>query len=910
MTAQFLQKPAVVMCSAALIAAVMLGAAMMMEPPVGSVEGIATAADNGQPIAYANVYLNGSGKNWIYKICQTDAEGRFRFESLPVGEYSLRADAKAHYMDEQKVAVVEDKTQKLYLELEPVEPFLRLYISRQAFTSREKPFFVLDGFTSSDGVDIGFYRIKPEFLFEDHGMSLREMLASGASHLPFTVHEMEESGAVDKIVTKFVRVTNRDSEGTYHQTFKFEPMEPGVYVVVASASGVETIGVLTVSDVALITKESEGRLIAYAVDPGTGAPAAGAKVAVFESGRLSAEGVTGRNGIWETKFAVSAGTPPPRFIAARLGDSTAFINSVSYERARSPVTIYGFTDRPIYRPGQQVYFKGIVRVFSGDVYHAPNSGACQIEVRDKRNTVLYSKTLPLSRFGTFKGSLRLPIYAATGSYDVVCTALGRTQTFSFDVAEYRKPEFEVSIEMPKNRCVRGEVIRAKVRANYYFGAPVAGAEVRYSVSRSDYWFWPGEEQFAEEFYYDEEMGDYGYYDDYGYGEDVASGVVKTDADGTAVIEFSTYWKTQKDDYYTPDQEFVVNVYAVDENRQEASAEASIIAAQGDFTLDVEPQDYIAEIGRDTSVVIRAVDYNRKPQAGVEIEVSVGMLEWRDSGENFEQFAKALVKTDSDGQAVFVFKPSKPGSYMVRAVCRDRRGNRIRSAGWMWVPGETDFEGYRYPDLQLVLDKKTYMPGETAKLLINTGAVGSTALLGVEGRKLFDYRLVKLDKKTTVVELPVRSIYKPNFYVTVCLVKDGRFVTQEARAKVSIAEQEVRLSVASDKKKYEPGETARYVVRAVDSNGKPVRAEVSLGLVDEAIYAIKEDDTPPILSYFYRMQPNLVSTRFSFPDVYLSGDKGGFTGKVRTEFKDTAFFRADLVTDEKGEARLRSSCLII
>ena len=905
MTSQILQRPAVVICAALVLTAVMLSAAMMTEPPTGSVEGVVTAADTGKPIAYAWVNLQGGrGKgNWIYKYSKTDAEGRFRFDSIPVGEYSLDASAKAHSMRGQRVVVSEEKTQKLYLELEPTGPFLRVYISRQAFTSREKPFIVLDGFTGGEGVDIEFYRVKPELLFSSSDESLREIVSSGGAYV--TKESIEASGAVDKVITKFVRVSKRDNEGTYHQTVKFEPMKPGIYVLVASAAGVESAGVLTVSDVALITKESEGKLVVFSADPATGVPAPGTEIAVFEARRKTAGGVTGSDGIWKTEFAMSSGAPPPRLIAARLGDSTAFINSVSYEHVRSPVTIYAFTDRPIYRPGQQVYFKGIVRVFSGDAYHAPKSGTCSVEVRDKRDTVLYRETLPLSKFGSFNGNLKLPIYAATGSYDVTCTALGRVKTFSFDVAEYRKPEFEVSIEMPKKRCVRGEVVRAKVRANYYFGAPVAGAEVRYSVSRSDYWFWPEDEQFGEDFYYDDEMGDYDYeyYGDYGYGENVASGTVKTGADGTAIIEFSTYWKTRKDDYYAQDQQFVVEAYVVDENRQEASAEAEIIATQGDFSLDVKPKDYIAEVGRDTSVVIRAADYNHKPQAGVEIEVLAGRLEWSESGESFEHLAKAEVKTDANGQAVFVFKPSKPGSYMVRASCRDRRGNRIRSAGWMWVPGETDFEGYHYPDLQLVLDKKTYAPGDTAKLLINTGAVGATAFLGVEGRKLFDYKLVKLDKKTTVIELPVRSAYKPNFYVTVCFVKNGKFVTQEARAKVSLDEQELKLSVTADKKKYEPGETAWYLVKAVNSKGKPVKAEVSLGLVDEAIYAIKEDDTPPILGYFYRMQPNLVATRFSFPDVYLSGDKGGFTGSVRMDFRDTAFWRADIVTDDKGEAKI-------
>src|SRR5207342_2943576 len=59
---------------------------------------------------------------------------------------------------------------------------------------------------------------------------------------------------------------------------------------------------------------------------------------------------------------------------------------------------------------------------------------------------------------------------------------------SFEVEEYKKPEYEVRVTATKPRIMQGEIAQAVIDSRYYFGEPVSGAKLKYAVYRSRYWF--------------------------------------------------------------------------------------------------------------------------------------------------------------------------------------------------------------------------------------------------------------------------------------------------------------------------------------------------------------------------------------------------------------------------------------
>ena len=175
---------------------------------------------------------------------------------------------------------------------------------------------------------------------------------------------------------------------------------------------------------------------------------------------------------------------------------------------------------------------------------------------------------------------------------------------------------------------------------------------------------------------------------------------------------------------------------------------------------------------------------------------------------------------------------------------------------------------------------------------------------VEGSDIYDHFNVHLTGVVTMVRIPIKDTYRPNFYIGVCFVRNKTFTNRHVRAKVSLDLQTLRVTLLPDKRIYKPGENATFTLKASDSYGRPARAELSVGVVDEAIYAVAEDLTPEMVGYFYYTRRNRVQTSFSFPEIYLSDpDKAGagFTGVVRKRFVDTAYWAPNVVTDSNGTA---------
>ena len=145
------------------------------------------------------------------------------------------------------------------------------------------------------------------------------------------------------------------------------------------------------------------------------------------------------------------------------------------------LTSYIYTDRPIYRPAQKVYFKGILRQWGRNGYQLVDSKTVSVTIEDPNNGKIFEKELPLSSRGTFSGEVDIADEAPLGSYNITATVGEAKSSGYFEVQEYKKPEFKVTVKGPKEFAAVGEKVKFTVSANYFFGAPVTNAEVHYYV---------------------------------------------------------------------------------------------------------------------------------------------------------------------------------------------------------------------------------------------------------------------------------------------------------------------------------------------------------------------------------------------------------------------------------------------
>lgn len=751
--------------------------------------------------------------------------------------------------------------------------------------------------------------------------------------------------------------------------FPVEVKEPGVYVIEAVNGRLAAYAVLVMTDLAVVTKSAPGQMLVYTVDRRSGRPAANAEVFLYRAGSRLVAGRADARGLFLTPLRIARGQeasepqeeeevdevrggPGGVLAMARAGGRFAVSALEQYEVPSGPETEYRayiYTDRPVYRPGHKLEFKGIVRLLDQERYNLPG-GRVEVQITGPERTPLLSQTLPLSQYGSFSGSYEIPPEAGLGYYSIRATLDGKMVGMrGFRVEEYRKPEFEVKVAVERGQYLQGESLRASVNARYYFGAPVSGGKVSFHVFRSRYYpsYWM--DYLEEEGGFEGEGGGEGEETDSEYGrryyappEQVHQSEATLDADGKAQIDLPT-------DIDPGRQNFVYHVQAevTDAGDRQVSGAGYAQVLYSDLGVFGHTDRYVYKPAETVETTFRALDLQGKAQRG-RLEVTLLRHQWVTNRSQNVELKKAAVDTDASGLAHFTFQPDTPGSFIVRGETKDTRGRVVRGEVWCWVSGR-DFtfggEGYGMSRIRMIPDKKKYKAGDTARVLLSLpepGAPGSGKpdsgrpdsgrpdsgahlLITTEGRQVYSAWVAEADSPSLTVDVPITPQLSPNFYLAVAYVKNNRLYEASQNLNVPSDEKKLSVEIASDQSEYRPGRPAAYTVLTRDAAGRPVSAEVSLGVVDEAIYAIQPENAGDIYRFFYPTRYSRVMTRYS-RDYYFYGYSGekrmqlvfarrpyqlaDFKAEsekapeVRQRFVDTAYWDAQVVTDGSGRAQVR------
>ena len=144
---------------------------------------------------------------------------------------------------------------------------------------------------------------------------------------------------------------------------------------------------------------------------------------------------------------------------------------------------YIYTDRPAYRAGQLVNIRGCLRRAANDAYVIDKDKQYSVDVFDARNRPIRQEKVKLDAFGSFHVHFVLPPDSPQGQYRVLVHDNG-TQNFqgTFVVHEYQLEPIRLVVDTPRRVYYRGEPIEGTMRAEFYYGAPVVGREIRYQLS--------------------------------------------------------------------------------------------------------------------------------------------------------------------------------------------------------------------------------------------------------------------------------------------------------------------------------------------------------------------------------------------------------------------------------------------
>lgn len=891
-----------------------IAALIRSEIPRGRVVGKVVAAETGQPLSGAEIWFE-SGEGSYRTVSKKD--GSFALTNLPAMTYTVTASTYAHHLERTQFTLNEGEQRNLLIALEPVSPFLELVHPQTVFRPDEPVKIGVRGFVNTDELRLQVWRVRwnersktPLSVVLNFLNRVREGWWYGQWELRDEMRTI--ASALEPIGETHAAITQRDAEGVFFQFVPVNLLADGIYLVHISTENLERIALVERTPVGIVVKVGRDKrdvpvAIIYAADLKTGKPVEGIAVTALARQRIAgrirdrilANGSTNADGLAQLPLPEQPlGDAENLFVTAhRNGNIFAWISLDEWEMNEAAEVIPKlvgtiYTDRPVYRPGNVVHFKGIVREQIAGTYlpaalwSSIRYPPVSITVRDPDGNTFHRTELPLRDFSSFSGTLTLSDEAPTGTYTIEAELANERVTGSFVVAAYRKPEVQVVVKPTRRRFTRTETATVEVTARYYFGMPVANAKVRYWVNRMpvvDEW----------------EVTEWG--EEYG-GEGVMSGETQTDGLGRAAIRF------RPDDLPAetpPFSEFRYEVSATVEAKgyQFAEATGSFLITQGDWRVRLWCEPSFCYAGETVTAKAKVTHWDtKKPQGNATVLWRAGVMEWRGRKTDVRWLWNGESLTDAGGVAVWKFAPTQIGDWVIEATVRDERKNAIGAQTNLWVapkkPGEP--QPPQAPPLQLWMDKETYRLGETACIGVRSKIADATVLLTVEGDRLHDVRLLRLRDGVAEWRLPVTNAFLPNAYVSACLVWNKKFAKQTKPMRIALEGKRLKVSVNTDKSQYEPRQPAQITVQVRDANGKPVKAELSLAVVDEAIYAIQEDDPEQVFRAFYAERRNRIVTRYSFPWLAWQGDKGE-AETVRRYFPDTALWLPHLVTDRNGVA---------
>jgi len=619
---------------------------------------------------------------------------------------------------------------------------------------------------------------------------------------------------------------------------------PGLFAVNLSTEKLEATAMVLVTDLAVLVKSSKKDVFVFAQNLRTGKPQPGARLLVSDGKKVVLEGTTGKDGVYQGSsddleevgrarvYAVADGSP---------ASNALDLSGLGVALGLQPRGLL-YTDRPAYRPGETVRYRGLIRLVEQGSYAVGEGTEATVRVHSARGGLVHEATHKLSPFGTLAGEFALNAREPLGDCRIVATIAREgeekkhTFTGQFKVDEYQLPLYKLTFDLAKPTFFRGEPITGTIRVEYFFGHPVPGKDVRFRL------------------------------------KDQRWETKTTDDKGEVAFEFETDFFRQTE---------ILPLVAVLPAEGIAGQQNVLLVTQAylatvstlrDTFLVGEPFDAkvkttepagLTRPGADAEAVAREVTVGLYrfvgDEAGEALPDAVAAAKAQGAPKGYVTVATETVTTAKEtGEAVARLTAKEGGRHLIRVEGRDRKDNLVVAERRVFISGEDD-----KIKLRILADSDEYRVGETPEINVVCRVGPALALLTWEAERIYQYKLVPLRKGSNRIEVEIPDACAPNFSLQAAVLHDNEFhIATKALAVLKM----LKVALEPAKTELAPGEEVTVKITTTDQAGKPVEAELSLAVVDEALYARYRDALPKLADLFHQRRTG----RF-----YMSGASNGF-----------------------------------
>ncbi len=658
---------------------------------------------------------------------------------------------------------------------------------------------------------------------------------------------------------------------------KTDGVDNGIYILLASmepnfelSKNLLAKQVIYVSNISYINNNKSDY---YVLDRNTGQPLSGATVQIWERDynynarkyeELKAEKyTTDANGYFKIKEIKESRT---YLFQIKNGKDELFMDEYQYsnnyynpyEPTIKPTTFI-FTDRSIYRPGQTVYFKGIVVQTQKDAQKSavlPRFKTTLI-INDANYQKIGQIQVVTNEYGSYHGSFTLPTGGLNGQFSLLDSLTIASKYIQ--VEEYKRPKFFVTIEKPSGTYRLNDSVHVTGTAKAYAGNNIDGASVTYTVVRKTrYPIWWG----------------WGWYGRGGYGgreeTAISNGTVKTDAKGQFTIDFKALPDETVDKKSQPTFYYEVKADVTDINGETRSDNTSVAVAYQMLQLNIAiPSPLPAESL--LSLTIRSTNMNDVFEKA-NVQVSIHRLQSNDkilrsrywempdqfimSKDEYRRYFpydlykdedktnswpilnRVLEVNDSTNEKGLFNLPNRKwedGWYKIIATTQDKYGNDVRAEAFLQLTAPANSKPIGEP-IAISKKKTTASPGEQFEYSIATGFEKIWlihAMTKMNTPAKFTYPIL-VNRSSANFSEPILESDRGGMALSYIFIQHNRVYNGEESFYVPWNNKDLKIEYSSFRDKLLPGSKEKWSVSIKGNKGEKVSAEMLAAMYDASL----------------------------------------------------------------------------
>jgi hypothetical protein len=584
------------------------------------------------------------------------------------------------------------------------------------------------------------------------------------------------------------------------------------------------------------------------------------------------EYTTDENGHFKLPAVLQNSSSNDVFLRLKLKDDLFITGNyyrypVNEPNEKTTLKTFFFTDRGIYRPGQIVYFKGVVVENKGDNASIKPGVKTNVDFSDVNNQKIESKVFTTNEFGSFNGSFIIP----PGLLPGMMTITNGSGSVSFSVEEYKRPTFEVSFDPIQGNYRLNDSVTVKGKALGYAGNNIDDADVKFRIVRSARFpFWERGWWLPMRSVPDVEIW---------------HGILKTNGDGSFTLKFKAIPDLSVEKSLKPVFDYVVYADVTDINGETQSANESVSVGYVSLLLGMDVPENL-DPSKDTLFHLSARNLNGQ-NTPTTITLNIQRLQQPErffrkrtwdkpdlKGMTEKEFHttfpndiysdennpatwpvdQEIMKKEINSKTDSIFRFSQLATKSADGEWRMGNGKSLQQGNYLLTLKSKDPFGevveQKFPfviynassslvpvqELDWFVPVKTSgQPGEKAKFLVGSKADNVNVLYEIRVHDtLYSRQWINLSNNQKLVEIPIQENFRGNFSVNFIFIRLNRSFQHNVLVEVPYTNKKLDINFETFRNKLYPGQNEEWKIRIINAAKQGVSAEFLTSMYDASL----------------------------------------------------------------------------